>query len=614
MSSTRSILAIADLYNRIYRNSLTERSNQIKLEGSTNGEPSIRGWKTHLYPHQKAILNKMEHLETHLREGISIGGTRQEDQSTLYSKYAILGDESGSGKTIAVLAHIARMKQILCPPIQSLHRSSTPACYSTETIIDRPYTLYSSLIVVPHTLFTQWSEEIQKHTSYKSLFLKTSRELQKNTLFTDLETADCVLISNTLYPELQRILYARDTEVQWRRIFFDEADSIRISSASLQPNAMIVWFISNTFLNLLLSNTYIQTYQLRNISREAINTFCPEFRALVDSHLERQINSVTHFKTQSHIYFHPYISSSHPYRGDLVIHCEPAFLESSIHLPQRIEQSIQCQAPILSYLQYQIPPQIFRDLEERNISNVLQELRIQQYTPSTLLENLQEKYRAQHSIQTLTQEMVDRVKECIETTSKEPCAICYDNHLFPMWTPCCTRSFCASCILQSLTLSSDSTCPWCRCIVDPSTLSYVDSSNILTRSIPQYPTKVEAFLQLLESNPTGKFLLFSRYEGIFYKVRNTLLHSSHAFRLRTDSLTGTKYAIQTALRDFEEGTTQILFLNSLVKARGLNLLPTSHIVLFHQITETEKKQIMGLAYRIGRKEPLTIIQLFHENE
>lgn len=604
MSSSRSIPVVADLYNRIYRNSLTEESSYVEAP------PSSAGWKTPLYPHQQATLSKMEHFETHLRDGIPMN-----EQTTFYSKYAILGDKSGSGKTITVLAHIARMKQLVYAPNKHLHPCSTPACFSITEEFDRPHTYYSSLIVVPHTLFTQWAEEIKTHTTYRSLLLKTSRELQRDTLFTELETADCVLISNTLYPEFQRILYTRDPDVQWRRIFFDEADTLRISSSCIQPNARIVWFLSNTYLNLLLSNTYLYTHQMRSLTRETIDSFCEEFRTLIESHLAGRTHSTSaYFRTQSQIYFQPYICSVHPCRGELVIRCSPSFLESSMKLPTLLEQSIQCQAPILSYLQYQIPPQIFRDLEEGNISNVLQELRIQQYTPSTLLETLQEKYRAQHSIDRLTEEIVCRVKESVETTSKEPCAICYDSYRFPLWTPCCTRSFCASCILQSLTLSPDSTCPWCRCVVDPSTLSYVDSSNILTRSIPRYPTKLEAFLQVLESNPTGKFLLFSRYEGIFYKLRNALLHSSHPFRLRTAALNGTKYAIQTALREFEQGTTQILFLSSLVKARGLNLLPTSHIVLFHQITESEKKQLTGLAYRIGRKEPLTTIQLVHENE
>jgi SNF2 family DNA or RNA helicase len=47
---------------------------------------------------------------------------------------------------------------------------------------------------------------------------------------------------------------------------------------------------------------------------------------------------------------------------------------------------------------------------------------------------------------------------------------------------------------------------------------------------------------------------------------------------------------------------------------GLNIESATHVVLFHRMSSELEKQIIGRAMRLGRKTPLDVIHLVHENE
>lgn len=68
------------------------------------------------------------------------------------------------------------------------------------------------------------------------------------------------------------------------------------------------------------------------------------------------------------------------------------------------------------------------------------------------------------------------------------------------------------------------------------------------------------------------------------------------------------------LRDFEKKTIKVLFLNSKTMGAGMNLQTATHVILLHKMMDEEEKQILGRAYRMGRREPLHVYQLLHERE
>ena len=129
--------------------------NDVFLHSLRSGAPTVEqpsDIKVALRPHQKAILYDMEHHEVQLSKGMDVSGAR------LYSRFAILGDSVGVGKSLMVLGHIARLKYL-----QTLALIPTLDAHSSSQI----YSLYDgyfppnqreigSLIVVPHTLYRQW--------------------------------------------------------------------------------------------------------------------------------------------------------------------------------------------------------------------------------------------------------------------------------------------------------------------------------------------------------------------------------------------------------------------------------------------------------------------------
>jgi hypothetical protein len=102
----------------------------------------------------------MESLEKGLSTGLPIG------TETLYGKYGILGDSVGAGKSLMVLGHIARMATLVNPPRSySYQKGSSENFFSIQTTEYTDLSEAGSLIIVPHTLFRQWSDYIKKQTT-----------------------------------------------------------------------------------------------------------------------------------------------------------------------------------------------------------------------------------------------------------------------------------------------------------------------------------------------------------------------------------------------------------------------------------------------------------------
>ena len=63
------------------------------------------------------------------------------------------------------------------------------------------------------------------------------------------------------------------------------------------------------------------------------------------------------------------------------------------------------------------------------------------------------------------------------------------------------------------------------------------------------------------------------------------------------------------ITDFKSKKTSVIFLNSDYDGSGLNLQEATDIILFHEMNEATKTQIIGRARRIGRKSQLRVHQL-----
>jgi SNF2 family DNA or RNA helicase len=209
------------------------------------------------------------------------------------------------------------------------------------------------------------------------------------------------------------------------------------------------------------------------------------------------------------------------------------------------------------------------------------------------------------------EEQIKSICERIENFQKEICPICFDEPQNALLTKCCQRIFCASCILESLSRKMD--CPLCRMTTNPTELKRITLTKEEVVKGPVYdtPLKKEAFIKLFQDNPQGKFLVFSRYDNPLLQVAAEL----EAIGIKdVREVKGPKDVIQATLNSFQKGTLRCLLLNSIHAGAGLTITAATHIILLHSMNIEEEKQIVGRAYRLGRKEPLHVYKLVHPNE
>jgi SNF2 family DNA or RNA helicase len=201
-------------------------------------------------------------------------------------------------------------------------------------------------------------------------------------------------------------------------------------------------------------------------------------------------------------------------------------------------------------------------------------------------------------------------KERIDTLNEEACPICYDDLKNTTLTPCCHRAFCGTCMLTCLAKSQ--TCPMCRTEITANKLIHVsDKKPTKEKKTKQvYLRKPDALLDFIIKNPQAKILVFSRYENPFA----TLSMKCEEAGINVFILKGNKDCIANTIKEFESGTKRVLFLPTESAAAGMNLIAASHVVIYHAMTPEEERQVIGRAYRLGRKDPLSVVRLVHEAE
>jgi hypothetical protein len=623
MNSITHLRNHLEMFHQIFSNALTEDS-------PFSQQPEHM--KTPLRTHQLTTLHSMKEKENSLRSGYTIPGTEE----LLFSQYAFLGDRTGVGKTFMVLGHISQMSLEPLrerPPMSNLHPYSTSACFSIYPSVQAD-TVYDSLVVVPHTIYRQWQDTIKTHTTLKALFLKTQAALDKDNLITNLEGSHVTLISNTLLPMFMNSLKARNITPTWRRVFYDEADTIRISSSTDSPNAYMTWYVTASFINLLCTNQAYHSYVLRQIPQTFIDNLHPILRTRIHSQLANH-PTVIFYKTQSYGFFNERVRSIHPLRSHLVVLNSEEFLDNSISLPPLHNQIIRCETPLSQrIIQNSISNEVESMLNAGDVQGALQSLGISSHTNSSIVEAVsegkkrelerlerllafkqQDDYstpRAKEEAIKLVEDKIKRVKEQINDIkerieSNDNCSICFDSHTNPLVTPCCSKIFCANCILSWMARTL--ACPLCRTSFHPNELRAIGAQSIPRSAATRLPKKNDALLKILEENPEGKFLIFSRYENPLLSLYE---HLSSSYTSAT--LQGNKDVIANILSNFEKGKVKVLLLNSKAAAAGINIPSATHVILLHKMIKEEETQILGRAYRIGRTAPLHFIQLLTERE
>ena len=458
-----------------------------------------------LKPHQRAMIQAMIDHETQSMNGIPF------QNSLTYTNYGILGDEVGSGKSLVVLGYLACKKHIQTPMKKNvLYPYSKSNFYTVYTKDFTPEINSSpSLIVVPHTIYRQWQDYCKQQTtlnvfyakSHKEINLDQTRDTSGNTLEnsafkTKFTSSDVILVSNTLYAEVQEL--AKLWKITWSRVFIDEADSIYITGGNPQPSTAFTWFITATWSNFLMNGHYIRPTLLeyyQNNSSEYSPALGDWLRAELGVETYTIASTATSrmawLRVRSINWLRDFFSD-HILRGISLLFSSKDFLKESQKMPGQVEKTILCEQPashraVLGLVNQSIQQMIHAG----NIEGALSELGVSSDTPMNLvdaatrerekeLERLKKTLAFKETIDYATiaskelalatlktkiksvEEQLKVFRERLTNVTSEECPICYEDprQNNGTLTPCCHRIFCGGCILNSLTRRL--ACPMCR--------------------------------------------------------------------------------------------------------------------------------------------------------
>ena len=217
-----------------------------------------------------------------------------------------------------------------------------------------------------------------------------------------------------------------------------------------------------------------------------------------------------------------------------------------------------------------------------------------------------------------TNSKINGIKSRLQNVSDAKCPVCASTVNNPTVSPCCRNVFCLQCLLMSMEYSATKNdCPICRSKIQPNQLTVVGNTTKVVKNeestasmVDALPTKNEKLIQLINSKPDGRFLIFSEYDGSFENVFQLLKTNNIPFT----QLMGRSSTIMKTISDYEAGVYKVLLLNAKHFGSGLNLQMTSDIIIYHKMPIELEKQVIGRGQRMGRIGALNVHLLAFQQE
>jgi hypothetical protein len=226
------------------------------------------------------------------------------------------------------------------------------------------------------------------------------------------------------------------------------------------------------------------------------------------------------------------------------------------------------------------------------------------------------------------------------------CLICQDTLELPILVTCCHALFCGECILTWTHSAmpherSPRTCPNCRSsdfrieriangangtngAAGAAGAAGPNGTNgaagaagangpvaPLGPPVPmapvQVPTKTDAVLRIVREAQNGVMLYSTHLAGLHSAMR-ALREAGHT----VEEVKGQSRTRDKRLRDFAAGTIKVLALDATVNCAGIDLQSLSDIVIYHDMPDPVKEQIVGRGHRVNRAAPLTVHCLWQQ--
>ena len=597
----------------------------------TESSPRIsqpKGFKVKLMKHQLAMAKACLDFEQN--------STRIIDDHTFEFKFGLICDKVGAGKSYVSLSIIS---SILSPPNESkTYASSSMRDLYVKTRMlkendTKNYSVKTNMIIVPHTTMSQWIN-YTKDTELECFYLdsKKNEELFAKMNREDLGKYDVLLVSGSRIKSLN--CFNNFEKINFKRIFIDEADSIRTKvdyDYSYSKSSDFVWFISSSIENL----RYVSSHYVYN-------------EELGYSVLKGGITSNLSIVKKTFNDFDKNIDCHNLFS----FNCDMSFIDQSICIPPLKLEEILCKNPkLLSILNDLISKKTVEKInagdikgaiatfdcekaetEEDLVKVVCDDLERQLYALRTNIEAKKLQYYVNENLKeaqikrmemgiVATKEKLANIKEKLKDAE---CSICYDNIENDAIVKCCNTKFCFECIATWLKDNTHKhSCPFCRATISKTDLLVLGEKNKIPKCNDTYKDKFVEFNALIdkifnqsqsevavEANDSRKVLVFSDHISIFTKMINEFKSRNLKFK----ELKGASKTIANRIELFSKGEIQILMLNTKYCGAGLNLQCATDVIIYHKLSNDLEKQVIGRANRFGRKTPLNVWKLLNLNE
>jgi len=497
-------------------------------------------------------------------------------------KVGVVGDGAGTGKTLSILAYLASQVATFPRITCELTNNSSKYFFSHELykLSDASST---NLIIVPHCLFGQWRQEITQHTTIPYVAVETKRNIRGTDLAQNMINSSFVLTTNKCYKNVQE--YAEQHGIQWNNVIIDEASSIYISSSDPPLKFQFLWLVTNNWIPLIFKNPSIvksNLYFLRD--RVQLN---PELeRWLLDNmniHYEGQLISSSFLKD--------YLPFYHINRGSIVVRNSVETLNQSINLPIIESNILQCKynTTLNSLISYYLARNIDPNISSLKIPSLFQSLGVEFKKVDDYILNFP---IVKHNL----------IRRKVE---ENECVICLEKAEYTTIVNCCFNTYCGKCLLKNMILTHK--CPTCRDSLGIENICCLEALSDDKKIIGK--NKTEACLDILQKNKTGKFIIYSAFDNIYYQ----LFEEIDKLGLKAERIESNLFSLLKTVKNFQDGKTNIIFVSNVDLIRGLSLGTTSHLIFYHELPVCELKQVLiHSAQRIGRKQPLKVIHLNSE--
>jgi SNF2 family DNA or RNA helicase len=627
--------------------------------------------------HQLNMIEHCKKLENTTNNPIMVKRTSSdgEYEYAISGRHGIIGDIVGSGKTLSVLGLISDTKDT---PLENNHydcfRDSISSnfksiCtrYPKKSIEE----IKTTLVVVPHTIFKQWVNTITNQTNLKYLVVNTSKTLDKvktmmskcrqdfygvesddDIPISDGQVAswewtgqvfrdyDIILVSSTFY---SKFLYVIEPikKFKFKRIVFDEADSIKLTGGYM-PDTSFIWYVTSTY-GVLLNPNGVRFW--KNISGELSNHY---------SYSQGFIYSVRLNGMTSGGFIKQALTSFSSHNKDhmkyFVIKNRDDFIGNAFNLEPPLERVIKCKMPLsLRVLSNVASAEVLSFINAGDIQGAVESLDCSKVSEEGLISAVTQDIQTKLDNKIIELEMKSKMNWNNEAAKKESlgkisskieelkqkisnikeklddsshCNICFDVDIeCPTITPCCNTKFCLECITKWLV--EKPSCPFCRADLTISNIIVVDkhfkeTAGAAKKKAEDELDKLETLSKIIEERVADtsnkpKMLIFTEYSRTFEKMSEMLDSTG----LKYSKVIGTTNTINKKIAEYKqegEGSIDCLLLNAEYCASGLNLENTTDIVITHKMSSEKTTQIIGRGQRPGRKGRMNVWKLYYETE